>query len=138
MFTPLFSLLAIACLPEPPNTRVAAETGASGESGESAPAPAPDLANQASDLLAQKFSASGEAAHVSSVVVEDGLIRVTLDLVIRTLGDSDVYSRICNALAPLIGSNTEPAVAGVQTFAPGGKPVVASASPTARCAKFYK
>jgi hypothetical protein len=138
MFAPLVCLLAVACVPEPPNTKVAAETGDSVGSGESVRPPAQDLATHAAELLAQKFSASGEAAHVSSVVVEDGLIRVSLDLVIRTLGDSDVYTRVCNALAPLIGSTAEPAIAGVQTFAPDGRPIVATASATARCAKFYR
>lgn len=133
MFAPLFCLLAVACVPEPPNTKVAAEAD---EPSDSALRPATDLATRAADLLSQKFGSSGESAHVSSIVIEEGVIRVTLDLVIRTLGDSDVYTRICNALAPLIGSTDELAVAGVQTFAPEGKPIVATGSATARCAKF--
>jgi hypothetical protein len=47
--------------------------------------------------------------------------------------------RVCNRLTTLITSEENPTlVTGVQTFGPGGVPVVASASPQARCAKFYE
>ena len=98
----------------------------------------PDTAFRAAQLLSERFSASGEASFVSSVTVQGGLIRVTLDLPVKTLGDADVYMRMCNSLAVLIGApeNLVP-ISGVQTFGPGGVPVVATGSSEARCSKFY-
>jgi hypothetical protein len=130
----VFWVLAVACTPE-----TAARAGAAPTTTETPPAAALDPAEEASRRISAAFGNSGESARVEVVAFEAGLLRVSLDLPIQTLGDADVYMRVCNALAPMVGDTSlqEP-VLGVQTFAPGPKAVVATGSAELRCSRFYE
>ena len=128
----VISVAAFACTPEAPTSSVSAAPR------EAVAAPA-EPAAKARQLLASAFAQTGEAERVTGLVFEGGLLKATLDLPIDTIGDADVYMRVCNRLATLISTDEEPSeVAGVQTFGPGGRSVVASGDAQTRCAKFYQ
>lgn len=131
----LLGILLASCSPE---TLSASPGDEASESGVTAPPPAADPVAEAEAVLAERFGGLGWIDSIVSVQVHGSLLRVTLDREIETLGDAEVFSRMCLALTSLISSDEQPTdVTGVQFFRKGGIPVVASGANGAPCGRFY-
>jgi len=120
-----------------PTSALGPEDGAGGAASETAQEPF-DAVRQAETILAQRFAGTGYIEQIVRIEVVGGLLRVTLDRPISTLGDADAYTRMCTALTELVRTGeAADGVAGVQFFRADGTPVVAGGAPNVRCEKFW-
>ena len=97
-----------------------------------------DPVTEAEKILAERFAETGWIETIVSIQLKGTLLRVTLDRSIQTLGQAEVYSKMCHALSTLITSEEFPSEGtGVQFFRNGGGAVVASGAHGAPCGRFW-
>ena len=115
----------VACVPQAPSESSgrAIDTVAAGAENAAPVDPAAD----ARRLLEKRFPQAAWVESVTEVAFQSGLLQVTLDRPTATLGEVEVYTRMCNALTALIGTEDNPSpVVGVQFYRADGAAMVAS------------
>lgn len=136
---PLLVILPLfACAPEVP---LATHAGAIGQtSTDSAVVPVKvNPVVEAERLLGERFEHTSWTASIVSVeLAQNGMLRVSLDRTTNTLGEAEVFTKMCSALTGLIAAESNPGgVKGVQFFRADGTPVVASGQAGVPCKRFY-
>ncbi len=134
LFVMGLTLLGAACTPG------LAESVPSSSNGNAAPTATAALApktvvGKAEAIIGERFSGTGYIESIVSIEYVGQAIRLTMDRSTFTLGNLEAFSKMCQALTGLIGSDGPTGqVVGVQTFRADGSPVVVGTKRGEPCA----